>query len=303
LSGLIPLFINNLLPILLIAGIGFLLGKWFKITPRSLSQVIFYIFSPALVFRLLAQSQLSNQDILKTILFAVLLLVILGLLTWLAGKLLRLDRKMMAAVMITALFMNAGNYGLPVTNFAFGETALAFASLFFVTTATLTNTVGVVIASSGSTSLLQAIKGLIRLPTIYALLLGIFFVRLGWQLPSALDRTVALLADASIPAMLVLLGLQFVNLKMDGQFRPLILVTVMRLLVSPLLAFGLSRLFDLTGPAHQASVLEAAMPAAVLTTVLATEFDSLPAFVTTVVLATTLLSPFTLTPLLALLGA
>ena len=159
------------------------------------------------------------------------------------------------------------------------------------------------IASSGSTSLIQAIKGLIRLPTIYGLLLGILFVRLGWQLPSALDRTVALLADASIPAMLVLLGLQFVNLKMDGQFRPLILVTVMRLLVSPLLAFGLSRLFELTGPAHQASVLEAAMPAAVLNTVLATEFDSLPAFVTTAVLVTTLLSPFTLTPLLALLGA
>jgi len=209
----------------------------------------------------------------------------------------------MAAVLLTALFMNAGNYGLPVVNFAFGATALAFASLFFVATATYTNSVGVVIASSGSTSVLQAIKGLLKLPSIFGLILGIIVVRMGWELPSALDRTINLLADASIPSMLVLLGLQFVNLKLDGQIRPLILVTTMRLVVAPILAIGLSRIFALTGPAYQATVLEAGMPTAVLTTVLATEFDSQPSFVTTVVFVTTLLSPLTLTPLLYFLGA
>lgn len=300
---LINLFSHNLLPILLIAGAGFVLGKAFKITPRALSQVIFYIFSPALVFRLLTQSQLSNKDIVNTIIFATIFLLIAAGLTWLAGKLLKLERKMMAAVLLTALFMNAGNYGLPVTNFAFGEIALAFASVFFVATATYTNSVGVVIASSGHTSVWEAIKGLLRLPSIYALVLGIIVVRLEWTLPTVLDRTVNLLADASIPSMLVLLGLQFVNLKLDGQLRPLVLVSVMRLLIGPLLALGLSRIFGLSGAAYQAAVLEAGMPTAVLTTVLATEFDCLPSFVTTAVFVTTILSPFTLTPLLYILGA
>jgi len=59
----------------------------------------------------------------------------------------------------------------------------------------------------------------------------------------------------------------------------------------------------MTGPSYQAVVLEAAMPVAVLTTILATEFDAEPTFVTTAVLVTTLISPFTLTPLLAFLGA
>jgi predicted permease len=287
------LFRENLLPILLIAAGGFVLGKAFKIPPRALSQVIFYIFSPALVFRLLTQSQLTNKDIVNTIFFATVYLLILAGLTWASGKLLKLERKMMAAVLLTALFMNAGNYGLPVVKFAFGENALAFA----------TNSVGVVIASSGTTNVVQAIKGLLRLPSIYGLLLGILVLRLDWELPSVLDRTVNLLADASIPSMLVLLGLQFVNLKLDGQVRPLILVTAMRLLVAPLLALGLSRIFGLTGPAYQATILEAGMPTAVLTTVLATEFDSLPSFVTTAVFVTTLLSPLTLTPLLYILGA
>jgi predicted permease len=59
----------------------------------------------------------------------------------------------------------------------------------------------------------------------------------------------------------------------------------------------------MAGPAQQAVVLEAGMPVAVLTTILATEFDVEPTFVTTAVLITTLLSPLTLTPLLAILGA
>jgi len=303
LKDLISLFSHNLLPILIIASGGFLLGKLFKINPRALSQVIFYIFSPALIFRLLIHSQLSNQDIFKVILFGTLYLLILMGVTWSLGKAMKFERKVMAAVLLTALFMNAGNYGLPVINFAFGETALAFASLFFVTTATFTYSVGVVIASSGNTSILKATKGLLRVPSIYALALGILIMRLGWTLPTVIERSVDLLADASIPSMLVLLGLQFVNIKLDGQFRPLALVSVMRLLIAPMLAVGLTRLLSITGPAYQATVLEAGMPTAVLTTVLATEFDCLPPFVTTVVFVTTLLSPFTLTPLLSILGA
>ena len=297
------LFRDNLLPIFLIAGAGFALGKVFKITPRALSQVIFYIFSPALVFNLLINNDLNDKDIVTTILFATLLLLVVAALTWLGGRLLKLDRKMMAAVLLTALFMNAGNYGLPVIDIAFGATALTFATLFFVTSATYTYSAGVVIASSGHTSVLQAIKGLLRLPSIYALILGLIVVRLGIVLPPYLERTVTMLSAASIPSMLVLLGLQFVNIKWDGQLRPLVMVSAIRLLVAPLLAIGLARLFGLTGPAYQATVLEAGMPTAVLTTVLATEFDCKPSFVTTVVIATTLLSPFTLTPLLYFLGA
>jgi predicted permease len=303
LSQYFQLFFDNLFPILLAAAIGFGLAKWLKINPRALSQVIFYVFSPVLVFKLIIGSRLSNSDILRTLLFAVVMIGGVGILTWLIGKIFRLDRKILAAVMITAMFMNAGNYGLPLTSFAFGEAALAFASVFFVVNAVATNTVGIVIASSGTTSVWNAIKGLVKFPAIYALALGVLFLQFKWELPSGLDRTVTLLSNAAIPCMLVLLGMQLVSIKLDGHVLPLVLTGSMRLFVAPLLAFGLTRLFGMTGPSYQAVVLEAAMPVAVTTTILATEFDAQPSFVTAAVLITTLLSPFTLTPLLAFLGA
>ena len=302
-SGLFALFFNNLLPILLVALIGFILAKVLKINPRPVSQVIFYIFSPVLVFKLITQSQLSNQDILRTLIFTMLLMVCVGALTWLLGSIFHFDRQTLAAVLITAMFMNSGNYGLPLTSFAFGETALAYASVFFVVNAMFTNTLGIVIASSGTMSISAAIKGLLKFPAIYALALGILFLQFSWKLPSGVDRTVTLLSNAAIPSMLVLLGMQLVNIKMDGHVRPLIVTSGMRLLIAPLIAFGLSRLFGMTGASYQAVVIEAAMPVAVTTTILATEFDAEPTFVTTAVLVTTLLSPLTLTPLLAFLGA
>ncbi|NJD60776.1 MAG: hypothetical protein C3F13_12355 [Anaerolineales bacterium] len=302
-SNLFSLFFNNLFPILLAACIGFALAKWLKIPPRPLSQVVFYVFSPILVFNLIMNSQLSNKDILWILAFALTLLVIVGLLTWLVGGVLRFNRSTLAAVMITTMFMNAGNYGLPLTSFAFGEEALAFASVFFVINALFTNTVGIVIASSGSMSVWSAIKGLVKFPATYALIFGIIFLQFGWQLPTGLDRTVDLLSNAAIPCMLVLLGMQLVNIRLDGHIKPLVVTSSIRLLIAPLIAFGLTRLFGMTLVAQQAVVLEAAMPVAVLTTILATEFETEPTFVTTAVLVTTLLSPLTLTPLLALLGA
>jgi predicted permease len=303
LSELVSLFFNNLFPILLAAAIGFSLTKWLKINPRPLSQLIFYVFSPVLVFKLISSSQLSNVDLLRTLAFAVLLLAGVGLLTWVIGSIFKLERRMLAAMLLTAMFMNSGNYGLPLTSFAFGAEALAFASLFFVTISLVTNTVGIVIASSGSMSVWQAVKGLVKFPAIYALIFGFLFLQFKWQLPSGLDRTVTLLSNAAIPCMLVLLGMQLVNIRLDGHLIPLTISGSIRLLISPLIAFGLTRLFGMSGASYQAVVLEAAMPSAVLTTILATEFDAEPTFVTTAVLVTTLLSPFTLTPLLAFLGA
>ena len=302
-SQYLSLFFDNLFPILLAACVGFALAKWLKINPRPISQIIFYIFSPVLVFKLIIGSQLSNQDILRTLGFTIVLIIVVGLLTWLIGSILKFDRKTLAAVLITAMFMNAGNYGLPLTSFAFGQAALAFATVFFVVNAVLTNTIGIVIASSGSRSVWNAIKDLVKFPAIYALVLGVLFLQFKWQLPSGIDRTVTLLSNAAIPSMLVLLGMQLVNIRIDGRTLPLILTCGMRLLIAPLLAFGLTKLFGMTGPSSQAVILEAAMPAAVLTTILATEFDAEPNFVTSAVMITTLLSPLTLTPLLKFLGA
>jgi predicted permease len=226
--GLIELFLNNLLPVLLAVGAGYLAARYLKVDPRSLSRVTFYIFSPCLIFTLLTQSELSNGDILKMAAFAAGVVFLVGGIAWIAGRLFRLERRTLAAVVITSMFMNAGNFGLAVVNFGFGETALAYASVFFVTNAILVYTVGVLIASLGKASFSRSLLNLVKVPAIYAMGLAFLFMYTGWQLPIPLERTTGLLGDAAIAAMLVLLGLQLYSVSWAGNILPLALSSVVR---------------------------------------------------------------------------
>ena len=302
-NNLLRLFADNLLPILLVAGAGYMAGKWLNVEARSISRVVFYLFSPCLLFDLLTTNQFEAGDMLRMVGFAVVSILTVGAITWTLGRLLKLERKMLAAVLLCTLTLNAGNYGLSLNLFAFGEKALAYASLFFVVSAVITYTLGVTVASLGRASLADSLKGLLKIPVIYVVPLALIFIYFDWKLPLPLSRTVSLLSDASIPAMLVVLGLQLQNNQRAGNIRALFLASGMRLLGGLGVGLLLAPLFGLGGMAYNAGVLEASMPTAVMSTILATEYEAEPAFVTTAVFASTLLSPLTLTPLLLVLGA
>ena len=81
-------------------------------------------------------------------------------------------------------------------------------------------TLGVYISSKGRASILQSLRSILRTPSVYALALAFTLKGLGInELPPALSRTAQLLADASIPLMLVLLGLQLGGLGKPSGWR------------------------------------------------------------------------------------
>lgn len=298
----LTLFTNNLLPVFIAAGAGLILGKTLKVQPQGLARAAFYIFSPCLVFNLLTTNALDSGDILRMTEFTILQMSLVTLLAGLLGRLFRFERSLWVAVMLTAMLPNAGNYGLSVNLFAFGETGLAYASLYFIASSIMANTLGVYLASLGRSNYREALFGLLKIPTIYAVALALLFLRLDWALPLPLARPVEIFAAAAIPTMLVILGLQLGHAEWSGKKLGLFTASGLKLIVSPLLALALSPWFGFSAPMRQAAVLEAAMPTAVMATVLATEFDAEPAFVTAAVFLSTLLSPLTITPLLAFLG-
>ena len=295
-------FANNILPILLLGGAGFALGKLLHIESRSLGRVVFYVFSPVLIFDLLIQNRLNWSEALGVMVLTICVVGIMGLLTYLLGSFLRLERPALIAILITTMFANTGNYGLPLVSFAFGEQALSYAGIYFVTTTFLFYTLGVFIASLGHMDLKDAALGLFRIPTMYAVLLAILIIVFNVQIPGPIDRAVELAANGTIPLMLILLGVELTRVEFSGSLRAMQLSVGLRLLVAPLLALLLTGLFGIEGFARQGSVTEASMPSMVSSTVLATEYNLDSRLVTAIIFISTLLSPLTLTPLLVLLG-
>jgi hypothetical protein len=302
LTHLLQLFADNLLPIILTAGIGYLLRRALRLDPRPLSRTVFYASAPALVFTLLVKTPIQPQEILKMMGFALCILVGVGFLSWIAARLLKLDSVLTSALILAATFMNSGNYGMSLNHFALGEEGLAQATIFYLGSSMIINSAGIYVATMGRLPPSQALLGLVKFPAIYAIPLALAVRFSGVQLPLAVWRPLDLLAVTAVPLMLLLLGMQMAHETSSNRHDLLWLATGLRLVVSPLLAWVLVPVFGLAGVAKQAGLLEAAMPTAVLSSIIAFEFDAHPALVTRVVLLSTLLSPLTITPLLALLG-
>jgi hypothetical protein len=301
-SDLLSTFANNLLPIVLISAAGYLVANTTHIDSRSVGRVVFFFFSPALIFNLLIRNKLPVEEIIHTAGFAALIMFSTGLLAFLTGKLMNFPRPVIIAMTLTAMFANNGNYGLPLISFAFGKEALAHSSIYFVTSAILVNTVGVLIASLGRLNLKDALLGLLKVPTMYAVALALIVIQLGITLPLPLDRSVTLVADGTIPMMIFLLGLELQKATRTTNLQALSITTALRLAAGPALALLYASIFGLQGVARQGSITEAAMPSAVFNAVLANEYHLDASLVTSTILISTLLSPITLTPLLVYLG-
>jgi len=301
-SVLASTFANNILPIILLSGAGFALGKLLQIDPRSLGRVVFYVFSPVFLFDLLVQNQLKLKEAATVIAFALSFILTIGALTFLLGLLLKLERPSLVAILITTMFANTGNYGLPLVSFAFGEPALPYAAIYFATTTLLFYTLGVFLASLGHMSFKEAILGLFRIPPLYAVSLAILMNVFNIEIPVPVARAVELAAGGTIPLMLILLGVQLTQVQFSGNQRAMQLSVALRLVVAPLAALLFAALFGLQDVSRQVSVTQASMPSMVSATVLATEYNLDSRLVTAVVFVSTLLSPFTLTPLLVFLG-
>jgi predicted permease len=298
---LLEIFSADLLPVFLVAAVGFLLARFARVDVRNLSRVSLHGLAPVLMFHLLVTSEISGAIFGRVALLCLAVTSAMGALGWLAAITLRLDRQTRIGLLLVVMFSNGGNYGLPVALFAFGREALTYATVYFVTGSVLTYTIGVALAASGRSSVRRAVTGVARIPAVYGVIAAGLVVATGRTLPEPVMKATQLLGDAALPVMMLVLGMQLERAMMPKRPVAVAAAALLSLVVSPTIAVVVAHGLGLTGAALQASVVQASMPTAVVTTIIALEYDAEPAFVTSVVVATTALSPFTLTLLIAYL--
>lgn len=293
---------QNILPILLVAGIGYWLRRRLQVPARPVSSVVFNAFSPALVFVSLVNSQLPGAELLGLLLFAFATILVMGALAVVVGRLLRLPRADVITLLLVVMFVNGGNYGLTLNQLRYGEEGLSRAVVYFVVSTMLVYTLGVFIASMGRSSFRGSLARLARVPAIYAVVLAVAVYALEIPVPGPLMSALEIAADGAIPAMLIVLGMNMAAMDGLASWRLALPAVSLRLLAAPLLAMLVAGLLGLNGLSYSTSIIEASMPTAVITTVIATEYEVQPAVVTSIVVLTTLLSPITLALVITLLG-
>jgi predicted permease len=298
---LLSIFAADILPIFLIAGVGFLMARFLGAEVKTVSHIAFYAAAPCLVFRLLVTATKTGSNFGRMIVLAVLIALAMGLVGYGVGTLIRLDRVDLRAFLLVVMFSNGGNYGLPVVQFAFGTEAMTYATVFFLTGSVMTYVVGAFLAAGARQNSRQALGKILQMPNLYAVLIALGVSAMGIRIPDPVMRPVALMADAALPLMILVLGMQLERAAWPKRPKVVLAAVSVSLVMAPLIALALTSLLDVTGAARQAAVALSSMPVAVATTILALEFELAPDFITSTVFLSTLMSPLTLTPLIAYL--
>ncbi|MEZ4631692.1 MAG: AEC family transporter [Deinococcales bacterium] len=299
LSQLLPIFFNVISPVFGLVLIGYLFSKPLGLESRTLSRYAYYILVPAFVFNTISQADLKGDVLLRMIGYTLLIQIVGALLAFGLAKLLKRSAEMVAAYILVMSFANVGNFGLPIIEFRLGPAALADATIYFLIILTSGFIIGVAAANwvkgGSATAMLEVLKTPALIALGPALLVNVFDI----PLPLLIFRLTELLGKAMVPTMLVTLGVQLSLIKGLRFNRDVIIVSLLRLVGGALLAIVLASPFNLPELTRNTGIIQASMPAAVLTSLIALEHGLKPDFVTTSVLFSTLLSVITLTLLMA----
>jgi hypothetical protein len=306
--SLLSVLFSAVLPVVAVAALGAVLGRYRGVDVRPLSDVTLYVLAPALVFYSLVTTPISTGTAARLFVgVAAFTLALVGLAEGI-GRTMGETDPVLGGFVLSSTFANAGNYGIPLSAFAFGALGRSTAVLYIAAQSVLMYTVGVYVAARGeSGSTLRAVRRVFGLPLVYAVVAA-GLVRAFDAVPAtdtALMRTIELTGNAAIPVMLLMLGIQLADATRGASLRLALPASGLKLLVAPVVALGIALALGLDGTVGRVFVLECAMPAAVTPLMLTIEFgsDDLTAadFVSTAILVSTLASLVTLTVLVALL--
>lgn len=246
-----PVFVS-LTPVFLLIGLGYLAGRlqWIRdAAVRDLSNLVFLVLIPALLFRTMSAVRVEALDLRPVLAyFPATLLLLAASIAW------RGVNRRSVVLGLAGTFSNMVMIGITLVELAYGKAAL-------VTLITLVSVHALILLSAGSivlegvvarearedggpaphlwSTLGSVIKGTLIHPIPLPIICGLAFAQTGWALPVVIDRPLQLLGSAFGPIALVLVGVSLAATPLTGHWRAALQVVLMKNLLMPLV-IGLS---------------------------------------------------------------
>jgi len=277
--------LSPVIPVFFLIALGFTFARWKKISLASVTEIIVYLGTPSLVFTSLAGKPLYAGELVILLSGMLLIYAGVGLLIWLYFLVFRFHSRGFA---LPALFMNAGNMGLPLALFAFGQAGMQRATLLFVICTFLQFSLGIFILQGRGNW-----QEVFRLPLIYASIAGLGANLFQLSIPALLFQPLAMLGQAIIPLMLVSLGYRLYNVA-SLQWGHALGGALVRIIGGFAAASLAVMLIGAEGVNRQVLLLYGCLPAAVVNFVLTEKYRQDPELAASIVVLSTFISVVTI---------
>ncbi len=188
-----------------------------------------------------------------------------------------IDSRAFGVLVLSAAFGNVMYLGLPVITQTLGARYGYVAVLYDLMASTpVVFTVGVFIAArsgnGGHVPIARAVRRVIGLPPLWGVAAGVLVQLTGVRVPPVVLDAASLMGKAVVPIMVFTVGLAL-DFRDVRRIPAAIPALGIKLLASPLLAWGIGSRLGLSGETLRAVTIEGAMPAMVLSLVIADEFE------------------------------
>lgn len=290
-------FLLILLPVFGIFALGYIGQKTIGFDTKNLSTMSLYLLSPVLAFRTFYENKLT-VDYLYLSLFVVLLCYGIIALVYVISYFYRYDNQERCGVVLASAFMNNGNYGTPVVFLIFGTAGLDIAVILMVLQQLVMSTIGLYYAAKGSPDsdgMKMVIARVTKMPVVYGAIAGAVFQLLHIPLSEEIMTAVHMVADATIPTIMIILGMQLALISFKNfEYSMISYSLILKLIISPIIAYGCTLILPVDDMTKQIMILVAAMPTAANTTLMAVQFQTKPEVVSSATFISTVLSIVTL---------
>lgn len=278
--------------------LGILLYRAFQLDIKTLSKLNFYLFSPAIVFKMLYESTLSLAVLGQTMLFFAVFFAAMFILVEIVIRVRGYTGGMVPAMRNSVIFYNSANYAIPLNQLVFvGDPfTLSIQIIIMMMQSLIPNTYGIYSVSSTKMNDMKAtMRTILTMPVIYVIPIAFLMRGLELPIPGPIYTPINYISNAFIATALLTLGVQLGSMKWKLNISDVLLSNVLRLCIGPAIGFAVVKLLGIDGVMAQALVLSCSVPTSLSSVLLAVEYDNEPEFSSQVVFSSTIFSIFTVT--------
>lgn len=270
-------------PLILMMSVGYAVRQ-LKITDESslnvINKLVFRVFLPLLLFLniyTLKPEEALNADNGKLLLLSVLCITGVIILTHLLFPRFVKDNKRVSVMIQGTFRSNLVIFGIPIAASIYGDNHIGIVSLLAAFIVPFYNLLAVIVLEyyRGSKIKLKSLfLGIIKNPLIIASLFAFLIILLGIRIPDTILSPLQSMSKVATPLAFVVLGGTFHFNKLAHNIKPLLVVSLGRLILSPALLFVLAILLGFRNEALVALIGVAASPTAVSSFTMAMEMDA-----------------------------
>lgn len=238
-----------------------------------------------------------NMDMAKApFLFFAAEMVVMAL-AYLIARALRLDRRTTGGLMLVSAFGNTGFLGYPVVNAAFAGNVHAMPSAVLMDAfgmMVVLCTVGIIVVENctGSAFEWQSMLGFLKTPLLFGTLLALVLRTV--HIPDLVMSSLQYLSAATVPLVMIAIGLNLSTYSVRQFPGALAAAVTLKLALLPALVILVMHLAGVKGTVYQVGATLGAMPAAVVSGVIASRYGANGAFVAAAIALGTLISVVTI---------